>query len=100
MLKAWFEKVVVDQQHVNDLVFVEVDAANMFFSIVHARLISLVSQRYPELLPVVLYLTQGQFILLFRGECLEEITGGLPIGAAISTLLATLLQEHLLDQLV
>ncbi len=56
-------------------------------------------ERHPELYAVASYFTCKQFVSFFQGDLLEEFSGGIPIGAGISSLLASLVEEVVLERL-
>jgi len=99
VLAAWLADMTRRHQHVEDFVFAELDAHNMFLEIDRVRLLQIVEERHPELYAVASYFTCKQFVTFFQGELVEEFSGGIPIGAGISSLLASLVEEVVLERL-
>ncbi len=73
---AWAQKVREEHKDRQGLVFVEIDAANMFLELVRKEVLKLVKERAPELFPFVMHLTGPMFISMFHGKQLEEIKKG------------------------
>ncbi len=57
VLAAWLADMTCRHQHVVDLVFVELDAHNMFLEIDRVRLLQIMEERHPELYAVASYFT-------------------------------------------
>jgi hypothetical protein len=99
VLALWLEKVLAANSNVEGLVLVELDAHNMFLEIDRRMLLDVLLERHPELYPAALYYTRRQFVSFFMGEVLEDFTGGIPIGAGLSSLFASLVEEVVLVHL-
>ncbi len=97
-IAAWAQKVREDHKDKKGLVFVEIDAANMFLELVRKEVLKLVKERAPELFPFVMHLTGPMFISMFHGKQLEEIKKGISIGSSASSLIASLVGEVLLEE--
>jgi len=96
---GWAENVVRNHGDKKGLVFLEVDAHNMFLELVRSRVLQIVRDRVPQLYPLVMHLTSPMFVSLFRGQRCFEITHGISIGSAASSLIASLVGEVLLERL-
>jgi len=96
---GWAESVVRNHGSKKGLVFLEVDAHNMFLELVRYRVLQIVRDRVPQLYPLVMHLTSPMFVSLFRGQRCFEITHGISIGSAASSLIASLVGEVLLERL-
>jgi len=99
VLASWLEKVLAEHSSVEDLVLIELDAHNMFLEIDRRALLNILLERHPELYPAASYYTRRQFVSFFMGEVLEDFTGGIPIGAGLSSLFASLVEEVVLARL-
>ncbi len=96
-IASWAAKIRADHKEKMGLVFVEVDAANMFLELVRMEVMILVKERAPELFPFVMHLTGPMFISLFQGKQLEEVMKGISIGSSASSFIASLVGEVLLE---
>jgi len=99
LVAAWFRKHRKMFRDVKDLVLIEVDAWNMFFELSRETILKVVLERAPSLYPVVRNYTKPQFIRFFRGLVMEETSKGVPIGSGVSSLIACLVEEVVLQKL-
>jgi hypothetical protein len=98
-IRAWAEDTVTSNWGVQDLVMLEADAHNMFNEVHRRTLLKMVHKKYPAIYPTVAYYTKAQFVLMFRGKVKEEMTGGIPIGSTMASMLASLAGEIVLEDL-
>jgi hypothetical protein len=98
-LAAWAERIRRENKNNADLVFIEVDARNMFLELVRTEVLKMVRTKYPQLYPLVMHLSGPMFVGFFRGEQLGELQGGISIGAAASSLIASCMEELVLEKL-
>ena len=99
VLASWLASTLQMHHSVADLVLLELDAHNMFLEIDRLRLLQIVVENHPELYASVSYYSCKQFVAFFQGGLLEEFSGGIPIGAGLSSLIASLVEEVVLERL-
>ena len=100
ILKQWATTTSEGNSDIDDLALVEADAHNMFLEVNRERILRVVFQRCPRLFYLVRYYTKPQFVSFFKGFLLRDFSGGVPIGAGLGSLLASLVAEDLLDELM
>ena len=82
-----------------DLVILEVDAANMFLELKRAEILRVVRAEVPQLFPMLVHLSTPQFVSFFRGKLKAQLIDGVSIGSSLASLVASLVEEKIMVDL-